>query len=100
MSDNNNFSRYQCQLNLYHLRQEDTEDAFNIFMVLQLLWQKPYLFWAKNFSRTEKDGIVVTGDVGYEYQRYWNMMRHIEDRTDQQFVKTICISLFLMRMSR
>lgn len=30
------FHRYQCQLDLYSLRQRDTEDAFNIFMVLQV----------------------------------------------------------------
>ena len=74
------FHRYQCQLNLYHHRQVDTEDAFNIFMVLQTLWQKPFSFWRENFS---SPGAQFTGDeddIDLEYSRYWRMMRHIHAR--------------------
>ena len=94
------FHRYQCQLNLYHHRQVDTEDAFNIFMVLQTLWQKPFSFWRRNFS---DPGAKFTGDenkVDLEYLRYWRMMRHIEARSEWQFLKIIIISIFLTRLIR
>ena len=91
------FFRYQCQLNLYHYRQIDTEDAFNVFMVLQTLWQKPFSFWKKNFTQP---GAELVGEVDLEYKRYWNMMRHIQERSDKQFLKIIIISVFLLRVSR
>ena len=94
------FHRYQCQLNLYHHRQVDTEDAFNIFMVLQTLWQKPFSFWRQNFSDS---GARFTGDedaIDLEYLRYWRMMRHIEARSEWQFLKIIIISVFLTRLTR
>ena len=62
------FHRYQCQLNLYHHRQVDTEDAFNIFMVLQTLWQKPFSFWRQNFFdpgvRFSEDENLIDLDSG------------------------------------
>ena len=94
------FHRYQCQLNLYHHRQVDTEDAFNIFMVLQTLWQKPFSFWRQNFS---DPGVTFTGDengIDLEYLRYWRMMRHIQARSEWQFLKIIIISIFLTRLTR
>ena len=84
-------------MNLYHYRQIDTEDAFNVFMVLQTLWQKPISFWKKNFTQP---GAELVGEVDLEYQRYWNMMRHIQERSEKQFLKIIVISVFLLRLSR
>ena len=71
-------------------------------MVLQTLWQKPLNFWEKNFTKTEA-GIELmddADDVDLEYKRYWDMMRHKENRTDKQFIKIIVISLFLLRVTR
>ena len=93
----NSSCRYQCQINLYHYRQIDTEDAFNIFMVLQMLWQRPVSFWKHNFSFP---GATLTRDVGLEMERYWRMMRHVEDRNQSQFLKIIIISIFLLRVNR
>ena len=78
----------------------DTEDAFNIFMVLQTLWQKPFSFWRENFS---SPGAQFTGDeddIDLEYSRYWRMMRHIHARSEWQFLKIIIISVFLTRLTR
>ena len=91
--------RYQCQLNLYRTRQVDTEDAFNIFMVLQTLWQRPFSFWKKNLI-LEKDELCQVGEMDPPYTTYWRMMRHKEDRTDTQFLKIIIISVFLLRCGR
>ena len=78
----------------------DTEDAFNIFMVLQTLWQKPFSFWRQNFT---DPGVTFTGDedmIDLEYLRYWRMMRHIQARSEWQFLKIIIISIFLTRLTR
>ena len=90
-------TRYQCQFNLYHYRQEDTEDAFNIFMTLQALWQKPPSFFFDNWTR---DGVELVGKVDLEYQRFWNMVTHHETRTEKSFLKIIIISVFLLRCNR
>ena len=93
------FHKYQCQLNLYHNRRVDTEDAFNIFMVLQTLWQRPISFWRENL-KLEKDELLQVGEMDLPYRNYWRMMRHKEDRSEKQFLKIIVISLFLMRSTR
>ena len=94
-------SRYQCQLNLYHYRQVDTEDAFNVFMVLQTLWQRPVTFWRRHFccpgARLVRGG---EAGVGLEYRRYMDMLRHVHDRSTKQFIKIIIISVFLVRVMR
>ena len=94
-----NLPRYQCQLNLYYSRQVDTEDAFNIFMVLQTLWQRPVSFWRENLKR-EEDELLQVGEMDLPYRTYWGMMRHKDSRTDKQFLKIIIISLTLLRTTR
>ena len=89
--------RYQCQMDLYHFRQEDTEDAFNIFMTLQTLWQKPPSFFFDNWSREK---VELVGEVDLEYQRFWNMVTHHETRTERSFLKIIIITVFLLRCNR
>ena len=84
-------------MNLYHFRQGDTEDAFNIFMTLQALWQKPPSFFFDNWSR---DTMELVGEADLEYRRFWMMETHHETRTDKSFLKTIIISVFLLRCSR
>ena len=88
------FHRYQCQLNLYDKRQSDREDAFNIFMVLQVLWQRPFSFWKDNFIYP--GAVMKDGGVDDDYARYWRMVRH----PDKQFIKIIIISIFLLRLNR
>ena len=92
-------ARYQCQLNLYYSRQVDTEDAFNIFMVLQTLWQRPVSFWRENLKR-EEDELLQVGEMDLPYRTYWRMMRHKDSRTEKQFLKIIIISLALLRSTR
>ena len=94
-----NLPRYQCQLNLYYTRQVDTEDAFNIFMVLQTLWQRLLAFWRENLKR-EGDELFQVGEMDHPYRSYWGMMRHKDSRTDKQFLKIIIITLTLLRCTR
>ena len=84
---------------MYYTRENDTEDAFNIFMVLQTLWQRPFAFW-KNNLRLEKDELFEVGEMDLPYRTYWSMMRHKEDRTEKQFLKIIIITVFLIRSTR
>ena len=91
------YPRYQCQMDLYHFRQVDTEDAFNIFMTLQTLWQKPPSFFYDNWSR---DQVELIGEVDLEYERFWNMVTHHETRTERSFLKIIIITVFLLRCNR
>ena len=91
------FHKYQCQLNLYTYRQNDTEDAFNIFMALQTLWQKPVSFFFENWNR---ESVELVGDVDLEYRRLWNMVSHRNNRPDQSFLKIVTITVFLLRCNR
>jgi len=91
------FHKYQCQLNLYTYRQNDTEDAFNIFMALQTLWQKPVSFFFENWNR---ENVELVGDVDLEYRRLWNMVSHRNNRPDQSFLKIVTITVFLLRCNR
>ena len=91
------FHKYQCQLNLYTYRQNDTEDAFNIFMVLQTLWQKPVSFFFENLTT---ESIELVGEVDLEYRRLWNMVSNRNNRPNKIFLKIDTISVFFFTMKQ
>ena len=90
------FHQPQCQLDLYRHRQHDTEVAFNLFLPLKWLWQKPFDFFRENWN--EKGELV--GKVDLEYARMWSMVTHLETRNWASLVNVVVVTIFLIRCNR
>ena len=90
------FHQPQCHLNLYRHRQFDTEVAFNLFLPLKWLWQKPFKFFRENWN---EEGELV-GEVDLEYARMWSMVTHLETRNWASLVNVTVVTIFLIRCNR
>ena len=90
------FHQQQCQLDLYRHRQHDTEVAFNLFLPLKWLWQKPFEFFKENWNEAGE----LVGKVDLEYKRMWSMVTHLDTRSWASMINVVVVTTFLLRCNR
>ena len=90
------FHQQQCQLDLYRHRQHDTEVAFNLFLPLKWLWQKPFEFFKENWNKAGE----LVGKVDVEYARMWSMVTHLDTRSWASLINVVVVTTFLLKCNR
>jgi len=99
------YHKYECELDLYNIRINDSKDGCTIFHSLKILCGQPAKFWIKN--QKEFVGTGWSGDwpapVQNDVQRLsllFQMAQNVDDVTSPTHARHSLVTIFLLRSLR
>ena len=103
------FHCYQCQLDIYNIRQKDTKDWCRIFSTLNIILAKPLDFWISNQEQflgetalsIDPEGLPVSvNDEIDRYTQLFNMVTHEDEIPLETRAKHAVVVVFHLRSLR
>eukprot|EP00092_Neocalanus_flemingeri_P007710 GFUD01008326.1.p1 GENE.GFUD01008326.1~~GFUD01008326.1.p1 ORF type:complete len:633 (+),score=153.13 GFUD01008326.1:157-2055(+) len=99
------FHKYQCQLDLYGLRQKDTKDGCTIFNSLTIIAGKPAAFWIENQSKflvpnAASDWPTANNTELEQMTNLFDMITNENDVSHDSHVRHAVVAVFLLRSFR